>query len=69
MSDNPTYPELVEQVRFMQSKLAEMEAKYVWIRREPAISAPGSLDGGSAVLTSTGLYFGVGGAVVSTTLA
>lgn len=70
MSDKgPTYPELVEQVTLLQNRLDEAEANYVRIRREPAGTAPTALGGGEAVLTLTGLYFGLGGGVKSTALS
>ena len=69
MGESPTYEELVAQVRLLQSRQDERIANYVWIKREPSDSVPASLDGGSAVLTSTGLHFGIDGGVGTATLA
>lgn len=65
----PTYKELVAQVEMLQNRLDEADANYVRIRREPADAAPTALAGGEAVLTTSGLYFGLGGGVKSTALS
>ena len=69
MGERLPYNELVEQVQLLQSQLDERIANYMWIRREPASGAPTALDGGTAVYTSTGLFLGVDGGVVSATLS
>lgn len=68
MAESPSYKDLVAQVELLQNRLDERIANYVWIKREPSDSVPSSLDGGSAVLTSTGLHFGIDGGVGTATL-
>ncbi len=59
----PTYEQLVAIVERLQSRLDEQESSYIRIRRETATDVPSSLDGGEAVLTSTGIHVGVDGGV------
>ena len=62
-TSTPTYEQLVATVEQLQNRLDEMESNYMRIRREPATDVPTSLDGGEAVITSTGIHMGVDGGV------
>ncbi len=63
MGDTLTYEELVAAVEKLQNRLNESDSKYIRIRREPATDVPSSLDGGEAVVSSTGIHMGVDGGV------
>ncbi len=62
-TSTPTYEQLTSIVEQLQNRVNELESNYIRIRREPATDVPTSLDGGEAVITSTGIHVGVDGGV------
>ena len=65
MGDRPGYDELVEMVGLLENRLDSLINDNIQIRKDTASSTPTSLDNGTAVLTSTGLNFGVSGGVLT----
>ncbi len=62
-TSTPTYEQLTTIVEQLQNRVNELESNYIRIRRDPAIDVPTSLDGGEAVITSTGIHMGIDGGV------